>query len=78
MRLGTILYAMAMSQDSSRQGRPHTVVVTVRIEHALDARDALAAALVGVGEVVDAVVTEGTTESGAQTLVSMILQSRLH
>ena len=67
-----------MSQDSSRQGRPHTVVVTVRIEHALDARDALAAALVGVGEVVDAVVTEGTTESGAQTLVSMILQSRLH
>jgi 2-keto-3-deoxy-6-phosphogluconate aldolase len=53
-------------------------VVTVRIKHALDARDALAAALVGAGEVVDAVVTEGTTESGAQTLVSMILQSRLH
>jgi hypothetical protein len=59
-----------MAEDNSRQGRSHTVVATVRIRHALDARDALAAALAGAGELVDAVVTEDAGEAIPHELVS--------
>jgi len=48
-----------IAEDDSRQGRQHIVVMTVRIRHALDPRDALAAVLGGGGELVGAVVTGG-------------------
>ena len=49
----------SMTEDTPRQGRQHIVVMTVRIRHALDAHDALAAVLAGGGEVVSAAVAEG-------------------
>jgi hypothetical protein len=52
-----------MTEDRPRLGRTHIVVVTVRIRHALDQHDALAAALAGGGEIVGAVVAEGTGEA---------------
>ena len=67
-----------MAEDNRRQGRPHTVVVTVRIRHALDACDALAAALSGAGELVNAVVTEGGSEAREQDLMSTVLPGHLH
>lgn len=59
-----------MAEDNLRQGRPHTVVATVRIRHALDAGDALAAALAGAGELVNAVVTEDAGGAVPQELMS--------
>jgi hypothetical protein len=67
-----------MAEDSPRQGRPHIVVVTVQIRHALDARDALAAALAGAGDIVNAVVTEAVGEAGEQEPVLTVLPGRLH
>jgi hypothetical protein len=49
----------SIAEDTPRQGRQHIVVMTVRIRHALDAHDALAAVLAGGGEVVSAAVAEG-------------------
>ncbi len=67
-----------MTDDNPRQERPHTVVVTVWIRHALDARDALALALAGAGELVDAVVTDGADGAGQQGLKSTVHLGRLH
>jgi hypothetical protein len=63
-------------KNSPRQGRPHIVVVTVRIRHALDAGDALAATLAGAGEMVGAIVTEGSGEPGTEEPVSAVLPGR--
>jgi hypothetical protein len=73
-----VIPEIVMAEDNRRQGRPHTVVVTVWIPHALDARDALALALAGAGELVNAVVTDAEGETGQQELTSTVHLGRLH
>lgn len=66
-----------MAEDRPRQGRTHIVVVTVRIRHALDQHDALAAALAGAGEIVGALVAEGAGET-EQALISTLRPGPSH